>query len=74
MSEKDLGVDKGGESSTDEPSNHYDDDFLDDEMKHDTAIFENIHIESCRSLTGIDSNDDFSDINRDDIQTHSIVH
>ncbi|MBA0725203.1 hypothetical protein Golax_021807 [Gossypium laxum] len=37
--EKDLVIGKGGEVSTNEPSNHYDVDFLDDEMEDNTAIF-----------------------------------
>ncbi|MBA0749528.1 hypothetical protein Gogos_003444 [Gossypium gossypioides] len=37
--EKDLVVGKGGEFSTNEQSNHYDVDFLDDEMENNTAIF-----------------------------------
>ncbi|PPD82391.1 hypothetical protein GOBAR_DD20671 [Gossypium barbadense] len=36
--DKDLGVNEEGESSTDEPRNHYDD-FLDDEMEDDTIVF-----------------------------------
>ncbi|MBA0696474.1 hypothetical protein Goari_003023, partial [Gossypium aridum] len=39
LQEKDLVIGKGGEVSTNEPINHYDVDFLDDEMEDNTAIF-----------------------------------
>ncbi|MBA0869140.1 hypothetical protein Goshw_023636 [Gossypium schwendimanii] len=60
-----LGFNDDEEYSTDEPSNNYDDDFLNDEMEYGIFVSkEKIQEKYSRSLIGIDSDDDFSDIDR----------